>query len=136
MDTTTERDDSNFLEFLHFNRIAQATRFAIGCVVIGISLLAILTSLGIDRQESMLEDMIGSRDKLPDLTKLVMGTSGVFVLVSFAIPVCCIFLMLSRNMVRSLYLLGGLALVSIVEAIVIYVAMSVPLMTVLQQVGR
>lgn len=36
-------------------------------------LLNLITVFGISRYEKVFEDMLGSRDKLPDLTKLVIG---------------------------------------------------------------
>lgn len=130
MNEDNHNHNSNF-EALNLPRIGHATRFAIACVVLGFSYLSIRSSLSISRFERVFEDMLGSGTRLPALTTFVMGVRPAFVALSFCIPVACIAIFFIRDIARSLYCLGVLALIAIIECIVLFHALSSPLVEII-----
>ena len=112
-------------------RIGRATRFAIACVVVGFSYLSIRSCLSIRVFGGYFLDFLGENEILPPLTRFILGVRMPLLALSFGIPAASIALLFTRNIARSLYCLGVLALVSIIEWIVVYEAMFLPLTKVL-----
>ena len=112
-------------------RLGGATRFALTCVVLGFSYLSIRGCLVIPNFQVIFQDMLGSETSLPWITKFVLSCRLVFLAVSIGIPVLGIALLFSRDIARSLYFLGAAMLVIVVECIVLYHALSAPLMNII-----
>jgi hypothetical protein len=115
------RDTSHVLE------LARATRFALVCIVFGLSYFAIRASLNIPAFMRVFEDMLGSGSQLPALTISVFKARHVFVGISFAAPALCLGLLFVRNIPRAIRLIGVTALVVIAESIVLHNALTAPL---------
>jgi hypothetical protein len=124
---------SNQPEAPELASIGRAMRFAIGCVVVGVSWLAINSCLNIPRFGLIYSDMLGENEHLPWLTRFVLGAYPVLLVLSICIPVAAIALLFTRNVVRSLYCLGVLVLVSIVECVVVIYAKYLPLITIFER---
>jgi hypothetical protein len=108
-------------------RLGHATRFAIACIVVGFSYLSIRSCLSIRVFGGLFLDFLGENEILPPLTRFILGARMPLLALSFSIPAASIALLFTRNIARSLYCLGVLALVSIIEWIVVYEAMFLPL---------
>ena len=116
-----------------FMRIARATRFAFACVVLGVSWLAIKSCLNIPRFARIFMDMLGENEPLPKLTRLVIATWWPLLALSLSVPAAAIVLLFTRDVVRSLYCLGVLVLISIVVSVVVTHATYSPLMTIIEK---
>jgi hypothetical protein len=116
-------------------RIGRATRFAIACVVVGLSYLAIRSCLGIPKFARIFMDMLGANERLPAITVFVLRAQPVLLALSYGIPAAAVALLFTRNVVRSLYCLGILVLVSIVECIVVIHAMYSPLTAIISKMS-
>ena len=92
-------------------RLGGATRFALTCVVLGFSYFSIRGCLAIPNFQVIFQDMLGSETSLPWITKFVLSCRLVFLAVSIGIPVLGIALLFSRDIARSLYILGAAMLV-------------------------
>jgi hypothetical protein len=121
------RDGSGVLE------LARATRFALVCIVLGLSYFAIRASLNIQTFMRVFEDMLGSSSQLPTLTIAVFKARYVFVGISFAVPALCLGLLFVRNVPRAIRLIGVAALVVIAKSIVLYNALSAPLAEIVKR---
>jgi NAD/NADP transhydrogenase beta subunit len=126
-------NDDNNSDTLNIARIGRATRFAVACVVLGISYFSIRASLSITAFERIFGDMLGPDEKLPALTIFVLKARLVFVAFSFAIPSASIGLLFTRNIARSLYVLGILVLLALIMGIVLFHGMTGPLLEILQK---
>jgi hypothetical protein len=110
--------------------LARAVRFFLCLVVVGLSLFPIVTSQRIGHFREVFDDLFEGRS-LPALTAWVIQSQPVLVMLSFLWPVAAVATLFSRRIVGSLYVLGGLALAAIVQALVIYFALSAPLVEIL-----
>lgn len=129
----SEDVSSNSANAGDFHRIARATRFAVACLVFGISYVTARLSLSIPSFEVMLQDMLGDYAKLPVLTTFVLNAHTLLVVLSLCIPVACACTFFTHDIARSIYLLGALALIAIVECIVIFNALSLPLIEIISR---
>lgn len=115
-------------------RIGRATRFAIVCVVVGVSWLAIRSCLGIPKFRHIFSDMLGENERLPAITMLVIRGQSVLLALSYCIPAVAVGLLFMRDVARSLYCLGILILISIVTSAVVIFATYLPLMTLIEKI--
>lgn len=125
---------SNELRTLDLTRLGHATRFAIACVALGISWVAINSCLNIPQFARIFSHMLGENAPLPLLTRFVLNAYMVLLVLSFCVPVGAIALLFARDVVRSLYCLGILILVAIVECIVVAHAKYAPLITFIEEI--
>lgn len=114
-------------------RIGHAKRFAIACVVMGLSCLTISSCLNIPRFARIFTDMLGENQGLPVLTTYVLGAHTALLALSFCIPVAAIALVFTRDIARSLYCLGILFLISMVEYVVVNHAKYSPLVRIIEK---
>jgi hypothetical protein len=115
-------------------RLGRATRFAIVCVVVGLSYLAIRSCLGIPKFVRIFSDMLGEAERLPAITALVIRGQSVLLALSYCIPAAAVGLLFMRDVARSLYCLGILILISIVTSAVVIFAMYLPMMTIIEKI--
>jgi len=113
--------------------IGRATRFAIVCMAVGISWLAINNCLRIPKFAGIFTDMLGENERLPAITTFFLRNYEALLVLSCCIPVAAIALLFTRNIARSLYCLGILILISIVECVVVIHAMYSPLTTIIEK---
>ena len=116
---------------LDLTRFAHATRFALACVVFGISGFAVNGCLTIPKFARIFADMLGQNEPLPALTQLILGMSWPLLALSVSIPATAMVLLFTRNIVRSIYGLGALVLISMVLSAVVSHATYTPLTTIL-----
>lgn len=114
-------------------RLGRATRFAIVCVVLGVSYFTISSCLGISRFSKIFADVLGENETLPAITTFVLGARTVLLVLSICIPVAAVALLFTRDIVRSLYGLGPLVLIAIVEYAVLWHAKASPLVMIIEK---
>ena len=114
-------------------RLGRATRFAIACVVVGLSYLAIRSCLGIPKFARIFSDMLAENERLPAITVLVIRGQPVLLALSYCIPAAAIGLLFMRDVARSLYCLGILILISIAASAVVIFATYLPMMTIIEK---
>lgn len=114
-------------------RIGRATCFAFVCVVAGIACLNINSCLGIPRFAHIFSDMLGENERLPALSVFVLRAQPVLLVLSCCILVAAIALLFTRNITRSLYCLGVLTLISMVEYAVVWHAKASPLVRIIEK---
>ena len=118
---------------LNLTSACKATRFAVACVVLGFSYLAIRSSLGISSSHRLFVDMLGESETLPVVTAFVFRARPMFLMLSFCVPVACLAFLFDRDIARSLYCIGILVLVSIVECIILFHALSSPIFRIAEK---
>jgi hypothetical protein len=107
--------------------ITKAIRFAIVCVVLGISYFNIRSALSLDKFAQIFADMFGPAKPLPALTELVLRSPMAVLALSALIPALAVSTLLSRGLVRPFYALGALTLASLAFLVVLFHALSAPL---------
>ena len=117
----------------NFIRFCKATRFAIACIVLGFSYVSIRCNLDISRFRRIYADMLGESEALPALTLFVFWARHVFLTLSFCVPAACIAFLFTRNIARSLYSIGVLGLVSLLEYNVLWQAVYSPLFRIIEK---
>lgn len=85
---------------------ARATRFALACVVMGISYFLIRASLNISSVQSVYEDMLGGGTQLPAATLLILRAQDLLLGASFVIPMIGVAMLFLRNIPRAICVLG------------------------------
>jgi hypothetical protein len=113
--------------------LAKATRFALVCIVLGLSYCAVRASLNIPAYMRIFEDMLGSGSQLPAITLFVFKVRYLFVGISFAVPALCLGLLFVRNVPRAIRVIGVLVLVVIAQSIVLYHALMAPLTEIIRR---
>ena len=114
-------------------RIARATRFAFACVALGFFYLTLDSWLSISKFERIYTDMLGENERLPTITTFVFRTKTVVLALIICNAVAAIAVVFIRDIVRSLYGLGILILVSIVEYVVLWHAKIAPLIKIIEK---
>ncbi len=79
--------------------------------------------------------MLGEDAQLPAITRFVFAARYGLLALSCGIPIACIALLFTRNIAKSLYWIGVLALVTVVQWVVLFYAMSAPLMMIITQMN-
>ena len=111
-------------------------------VLLALALWNLFVAWNIPKYEKIFEDMLGSRDKLPDLTKWVIGYArfggnlmpfaaiGSFVLITWSV------MLLTRHswrfMLVAVFAIIGLTL----HGLIITVAVNIPLMQIIQGINE
>lgn len=106
-------------------QLGRAVRFALVAIVLGLSYFGIRASLSIENFHQIFTDMIGGKP-LPPLTTFVINARPGFMFVSFIVPLVAFGMLFVRNLVISIYVIGVLALVTLIQFIVLYHALSAP----------
>ena len=75
--------------------------------------------------------MLGEEAQLPGITRFVIAARYGLLALSCAIPIACIALLFTRDITRSIYWIGALGLLTVVQWLVIFYAISEPLMEVI-----
>jgi hypothetical protein len=116
------------------DRVARAIRFALVCVLLVLSYFSIRGSLVISEFKRIFADMLdGSR--LSPVTSLVIASRWVFLTASVVVPVGALITLRDRHVLRSFYVIGTLALITLVQIALLYQALCAPLFTLLDQLG-
>ena len=112
-------------------QIGRATRFALTCIVVAFSYFSIRSSFCIPAFVQVFADMLGEDAQLPAITRFVFAARYGLLSLSCGIPIACIALLFTRNIAKSIYWIGILALVAVVQWVVVFSAMSEPVMEVI-----
>jgi hypothetical protein len=88
--------------------MVRAFRFAFVCMLLGDCCFDILSTLGIDKFRVLYADMLGGKP-LPAITVFILRFQTLFVVLSIGVPVCALATLVSRKLIRSIYILGVLA---------------------------
>src|SRR6187401_2657853 len=102
--------------------LARAMRFALACIVVGLSYFPIRASLNIPSVMSITSDMLGANSHLPAITQFVFKFQLPFVAISFALPALCVGLLFIRNLPLAIKLIGVVALLTIILGIFLHQA--------------
>ena len=121
-------------ETIDVAQLARAIRFAFVALVGSISYFSIRTSLTIPAFRAIFSDMLNGKP-LPLITEWVLSTAPMFAAFSIVVPIVAIATLFSRNFVRSFYILGGLAIFSVIQFVIVYQAMSLPLVEIIKSMG-
>ncbi len=116
-------------------QIGRATRFALACIVVAFSYFSIRSNLSIPGFERIFADMIGEDTQLPAITRFVIAARYGLLALSCGVPIACIVFLFTRNIAKSLYWIGVMALVTVVQWVVLFYAMSAPLMMIITQMN-
>lgn len=112
-------------------RLARAIRFAFATIVLTISFFSVRTSLSIGSFLAIFKDMLSGRP-LPVLTVFIIDFKEWIILFSLLLPLCVIGTLFLRNLARSFYILGVLALVTIIEFVLLSYGLCAPLFQVMK----
>jgi hypothetical protein len=113
--------------------LARSMRFALACIVVGLSYFPIRASLNIPSVMSLMSDMLGARSQLPAITQFVFNFQLLFVAISFALPALCVGLLFIRNIPLAIKLIGVVALLTIILAIILHQATWAPVTEILRR---
>jgi hypothetical protein len=113
--------------------LARAIRFALACIVVGLSYFPIRASLNIPSVMSLMADMLGANSQLPALTQFVFKFQLLFVAMSFALPALCVGLLFIRSIPLAIKLIGVVALLTIILGIVLHQATWAPVTEILRR---
>ncbi|MEO7317968.1 MAG: hypothetical protein ABIZ56_03155 [Chthoniobacteraceae bacterium] len=119
--------DSSESEFLS---ITRALRFALVAVVAGVSYPNIRCAIGILQFQQIYIDMIGGR-ALPQTTAFVLHARPVFIALSLALPAVAVLSLFLRHLSASIYLVGCILMVVIVQLFFTWHAVMFPLFQII-----
>jgi type II secretory pathway component PulF len=125
-----ENDSQTLKPPLDVLQLAKAIRFAFAMFIVCIGYFSIRSSLSIPGFEQIFKDMLGGK-QLPPSTALLIHASSIVVAVSFLVPLCAIVSLFNRDLIKSFYLLGTLAIITLVEFVWISHALFAPLMMII-----
>jgi hypothetical protein len=111
--------------------LARATRFALAMIAIVLAYLPFRFSMLISNFEKISEDMLGAASQIPVITRYLFASAPFIVALSGAIMLAPVAVLFMRNIPRSLYILGALAVVSVVNSVVISHALFAPLLEII-----
>lgn len=115
-------------------QLANAVRAVVFAVVIGLSLLNVGIAQSIGKFESIFHDMLGGKP-LPGLTQLIIEGRMVVLLIAGTIPAAALGALLSRRVVPAIYVLSATGFIAILEIVVVYLALYLPLIAIIKQMG-
>ena len=121
-------------ETIDVRQLALAIRFVLVSVVLALSLLSLGCSLRIEGFGQIFNDMLNGVP-LPVITAFVLRARFFFVALSVLVPLAAVATLFLRSVIRSLYLLGTLAFVAVVQIITIYYGMSAVLLQTIRALG-
>ena len=109
------------------HRIARAVRFAVVAIVLAICVPTLHLSFSIGRFMTVFAELF--RDvELPLITTIVFNARPAFWFLSVIIPIGALATLQMRDFVPSFYLLGVLTLFTVAQFLVLYFALSAPLL--------
>ncbi len=111
--------------------VARAVRFAIAVILFGLSYVSIRISFGLVGIEQVLD---GMGMALPAITSFIITARPAFMFVSVLIPLAALACLWDANVTRSIYNLGRLSLLNIVQLILLYHGFSAPLVKMVTNV--
>jgi hypothetical protein len=114
--------------------VARAIRFALVCILLGLCLLNIYAELSFYDFSLIHRNMLGG-PPLPALTVFVLQSRILFTSLSVIVPFCGVLTLFSRELIRSFYALGLLALLTFIELVTLYCALDLPLVRIIQEMG-
>lgn len=114
-------------------QLAKAVRFAFVCLAVILSGVAIRLALMLKASERLFEDMLGAGTQLPLISQYVFMARIPTLLISVAIPLVCMATLFQRKMVRAIYILAGMILLSLVLSTVLWQAISLPFFEVMRR---
>ena len=121
-----EASESNSPQTRDFMQVARAIRFALVCIILGLSYFSVRSSLSIHAFQQIFTDMLGAKP-LPSITTFVIAARPVFIGISFAVPIVAVICLFARGLVLPFYIIGILVLLTIAELIVLYHGLFGPL---------
>jgi hypothetical protein len=113
-------------------RIVRAVRFALVCIVLGLSYFDIHVSLAIPDFQRIFADMIEGT-ALPLITTLVIHGHWALVTCSFLLPATALGTFFFRATTKSIYIIGVLALMTILQTAIMCQGLSDPLFRLTKQ---
>src|SRR5688572_9878710 len=130
----TDSEPPSTQDTIDVRQLANAVRILAFAVVIGLSIfnMGIVRSIG--RFEMIFHDMLGGR-QLPMITQMIIGGKVVFLAIAGAIPAVALGALLSRRVVAAIYTLGGIGLIAMIEAALVYLALVAPLIEIIKAMG-
>jgi type II secretory pathway component PulF len=114
-------------------QIGRATRFALACIVGAFSYFSIRANFCTPAFAQMFADMLSEDAQLPAITRFVFAARYGLLALSCGIPIACIALLFTRNIAKSIYWIGVLGLVAVVQWVVVFSAMSEPLIQIINK---
>jgi hypothetical protein len=118
------------------SEVTRAVRFAIAVILFGLSYVSIRVScFGIGDFEQVLTGMGMTNKTLPALTTFIIAARPELIFVSVIVPLAALACFWDRNVTRSIYNLGRLILLTIVQLILLYHGMSGPLVKLISTMG-
>lgn len=118
-------------EPIDVRQLARAIRFALVAIVLSVSYFGLRSSLSIGQFGAIFNDMLAGRP-LPAITVFVLKAKLAFVAVSILLPTAAVATLFQRRVVASFYVIGGLSVLAIVQFVVLYHALSAPLVEVIK----
>jgi hypothetical protein len=117
------------------NATARAVRFAIAVILFGLSYVSIRASFGFGGFEDVLTGMGMTNKTLPALTTFIFAVRPELIFVSIAVPLAALACFWDQNVTRSIYNLGRLTLLTIVQLILLYDGLCGPLVKLIANVS-
>ena len=121
----TKQSSSDIIE------VARAVRFAIAVILFGLSYVSIRISFGLGGIEQVLD---GMGIALPAITSFIITARPALMFASVLIPLAALGCFLDSNVARSIYNLGRLCLLVIIQLILFYHGFSAPLVKMVTSV--
>jgi hypothetical protein len=114
--------------------LARAIRFALVCLLLGLCYLNLRCTFSINACSSIFKDMLGGKP-LPASTVFVLQFRILFASISVVVPFCAVLILFTREMIRSFYAVGLLALLTLGELVTVYCALLAPFKFIIQTMG-
>jgi len=128
MNDTEQKQTTNEIDVA---KLARAIRFAFATIVFVLSCFSVNSSLYIGNFHAIFRDMFTGKP-LPLLTEFMLGAEQWIILFSILLPLGVIGTLFLRNLARSFYILGALALVTIVEMAVLSYGLWLPFVEIIK----
>jgi hypothetical protein len=125
-DTTLARAEAD--------QLFRAIRFALFAITLGLSYFSIRASMAIPHFRAVFADLLEGQ-ALPWLTHFIFQARYVFLVTSWLLPLGALWAVFMPVKARSFYVLGAIAMMTIVQSIVICTALSEPLIGLVNQLG-
>lgn len=119
---------------IDIRQLARAIRFALVAIVLGLSYFSFRASFSIENFGLIFKDLLGGKP-LPVLTQFILSAAPVFVAVSILVPIVAAGSLFLRSVIGSFYLIGALAIVTLVQFITLYHGLSAPLAQIITAMG-
>lgn len=114
--------------------VARAIRFAFVCFLLVPSYFNIRGSFLISNFKGLFSDMLEGHS-LPLIASFVLANRWLFITTSVLLPSIALATLRDRNILRSFYVLGALALMTLIQIIFLYQGLCAPLSTLINLLG-